>query len=364
MRLASHPHWLIHVQIIKDCNLIFTCFQCWSSSCFLSSSCLHFCNFTLHLQIATFLQLHSLDLQSVSLEDSLHLHSSCLHFCNFTHLMLLSSYSSICFTWGFTGLDVTWSFTHFLFKSFHQHLFNPFHSLDLRSSSLSNLQVFCLNLNTSIYCTWSSTHFDPRPQLSSLQIFNTSICCTWSSTHFDLLSPRSIHPHINQPSTLQSDFDEIHRLWGDRYSSRVNLFASHATVAPHTYAFMSIKSISNRAPSCALRLLRISSSRSDIKCSQYFWLAFRNAFVFSCVRLDVFPLRPSWRLSASVHVPRFRCRLFPIATETSATKLNHTGSCLASPRLTVTLQQLRQTCIYYRCCHYSKSTSASMIVLN
>ena len=34
-----------------------------------------------------------------------------------------------------------------LFKSFHQYLFNPFHSLDLRSS-LSNLQVFCLNFTS------------------------------------------------------------------------------------------------------------------------------------------------------------------------------------------------------------------------
>ena len=138
MRLASHPHWLIHVQIIKDCNLIFTCFQCWSSSCFLSSSCLHFCNFTLHLQIATFLQLHSLDLQSVSLEDSLHLHSSCLHFCNFTHLMLLSSYSSICFTWGFASLDVTWSFTHFTLQVFS--------SIPLQSVSLEVFLILLLNL--------------------------------------------------------------------------------------------------------------------------------------------------------------------------------------------------------------------------
>ena len=34
-----------------------------------------------------------------------------------------------------------------LFKSIHQHLFNPFHSLDLRSS-LSNLQVFCLTFTS------------------------------------------------------------------------------------------------------------------------------------------------------------------------------------------------------------------------
>jgi hypothetical protein len=79
------------------------------------------------------LQLHSLDLQSVSLEDSLHLHSSCLHFCNFTHLMLLSSYSSLCFTWGFTGLDVTWSFTHFTLQVFSS---TPLQSISLTWSSI------------------------------------------------------------------------------------------------------------------------------------------------------------------------------------------------------------------------------------
>jgi hypothetical protein len=115
MRLASHPHWLIHVQIIKDCNLIFTCFQCWSSSCFLSSSCLHFCNFTLHLQIATF--------------------------CNFTHLIFNLFHLKIHWSWCnlklhslySSSLFINTSSTHFtrLIFDLRYRIFKSFVSISL-----------------------------------------------------------------------------------------------------------------------------------------------------------------------------------------------------------------------------------------
>ena len=213
-----------------------------------------------------------------------------------------------------------------LFKSFHQYLFNLFH---LKFILVLLLNLFHLRLHS----------------LSRLQSVSLEALFTWLS-HIDTFCLHfcnfiDSHRHF-----------KFHSLWSSTSTiESSNLFFLHRTVLCN----------SNRAPSCAHRLLCISLSRSETRLSSVASVLTS----FRCVRLDVFPLRPSWRLSASfVHVPRFRCRLFPIATETSATKLDHIGPCLYSPRLTVTLQQLRQTCIYYRCCHYSKSTSASMFVLN
>ena len=152
----------------------------------------------------------------------------------------------------------------------------------------------------------------------------------------------------------------------------------------HTYALMLITPNSYRdfnsflqshtIDSCALLrvfLFRVSSSCPETKSS---WCPDLRSdplhsvasvlTSFRCVRLDVFLLRPSWRLSASfVHVPRssFSDRDRNLRYQVGP---HRSSPCLASPRLTGSLQQLRQTCIYYRCCHYSKSTSASMIVLN
>ena len=220
MRLASHPHWLIHVQIIKDCNLIFTCFQCWSSSCFLSSSCLHFCNFTLHLQIATF--------------------------CNFTHLIfnlfhlkIHCIFTQVAFTFA---TSLTWCFSRFtpesvspeaslvlmsleasltlLFKSFHQHLFNPFHSLDLRSS-LSNLQVFCLNFTSH-----------------SIQLHLPTVYPA------KRLAPMSLEGIVIQVV--------------------IALFASYVLPSHARFRVVPIR-LSDHTPPCVHRLLRISSSRSGSK---------------------------------------------------------------------------------------------------
>jgi hypothetical protein len=203
-----------------------------------------------------------------------------------------------------------------LFKSFHQYLFNLFH---LKFILVLLLNLFHLRLHS----------------LSRLQSVSLEALFTWLS-HIDTFCLHfcnfiDSHRHF-----------KFHSLWSSTSTiESSNLFFLHRTVLCN----------SNRAPSCAHRLLCISLSRSETRLSSVASVLTS----FRCVRLDVFPLAFTSLVSAVD---------FPIATGTSATKLDHTGPCLASPRLTGSLQQLRPTCIYYRRCHYSKSTSASMFVLN